>query len=92
MKKEQILTELTDLILTLKKKVKLFDRNADEYNPDFVKKWSEKQRELTKIIEELNSCDSSWLNDEYGKWAKKNLAADWEKVKISFQNNTEWGK
>ena len=35
--------------------------------------WIEKTKLVLRGIEEINSCDRSWIDDEYGKWAKKEI-------------------
>jgi len=90
--KEKILEELIDLILTLKNKSKEFDKKSESYNHALVIRWTEKQKIITEAIESLNSCDSIWLNDEYAKWAQDNLVKDWDKIKASFKDHSEWGK
>ena len=68
MTKEEIFELMKELILELRdhgEKLKKDERKRI----DHTAKSSYIQTEVAK----LNSCDANWLNDEYGKWYKKEV-------------------
>ena len=74
MTKEQIFELLKDSILSLR------DREKElRSNPDQLKAWVNQSKKVTDSAKDLNSCDSNWLTDEYGKWAKEVLMPEAEK-------------
>ena len=38
-----------------------------------MKKMSVRQKNLVEEAGKLNSCDASWVNDEYGAWFKSEI-------------------
>lgn len=85
MNKESILIELQNLVRILKD-------NQDKLKEDaeFRTKWQEAQQELGIATKKLNSCDMSWLNDEYGKWYKKEILPAMANVDPSIKDKLEW--
>ena len=60
MTKEEVLEGLKELILELKE-----DKIKDI---DAQKIWSGKETKIHEAAAQLNSCDASWVNDQYGVW------------------------
>ena len=75
MNKEQTLEKLKELVLVLR------DRSGDfRKDPQLAEEWLKKEREVTKSLKSMNSCDVSSLNDEYGAWFKKEIQPHIDKL------------
>jgi len=85
MNKEAILASLKELILGLKNNPERF-----RSDPDYVRSWESKQLEINLSIKKLNSCDASWLNDEYGKWFNKELKPTIKDIPSEIKDKLLW--
>jgi len=84
MDREEILAELKTMVLHIVHEPEQF---ADKV---FMATWECKQREIRTDSKALNSCDASWLNDQYGVWFKAEVAPHMIKVAPSIKNKLEW--
>jgi hypothetical protein len=68
MTKEEILELMKWLILELRD-------HEEELKTDTRRRadWTGKSAYMQSEVAKLNSCDLNWLNDEYGKWASKEV-------------------
>ena len=68
MSKEEILELMKWLILELRD-------HETELKTDTGRRadWTGKSAYMQSEVAKLNSCDLNWLNDEYGKWASKEV-------------------
>lgn len=69
MSKEEIIDLIKHLILQLRDNEK-----ALKENPRLMQDWIAKQKHLDESIKQLNSCDASWVNDNYIVWFNKEIA------------------
>jgi hypothetical protein len=68
MNKEEALELLKHLILQLR------DHSKEiQDNPKLMQDWVAKSKYLENAIKSLNTCDSNWINDEYGRFFKKEI-------------------
>jgi len=68
MTKEEIFKLMKEVILALKdEEDKLMNDSL------FQQEWSKKHKAVDSAIKQLNSCDASWLTDEYAKWFKAEI-------------------
>lgn len=68
MNKEEILSLLKTQVLNLR------DRSAEiQKDPQLMADWIAKTKLLQQRVNSLNSCDILWINDEYSKWAIKEI-------------------
>lgn len=70
MSKESVLNTLKTTISILIDQFSQEGKNCYD-DPDFIDFVKNKQDEIKKGIDKLDSCDVEWLNDEYGKWLKE---------------------
>ena len=69
MNREEIFEGLKNLIIELRD-------NSDKFknDPSACQEWSKKQQALGIAVKSLNSDDKLWLDNEYGKWYKVEIA------------------
>lgn len=69
MDKNEVLCLLQNLILQLRDESSLLQSDSN-----LKKDWVVKHQVLQRELKNLNSCDSLWLNEEYGKFFRKEIA------------------
>lgn len=68
MNKEEALELMKHLILQLRDDAKALKEDAR-----LMQDWVAKQKHLNSEISKMNSCDASWLNDQYLAWFNKEM-------------------
>lgn len=85
MTKEEMLKELKSLVQAL-----ITDAEKFRSDESFRISWAEKQRTIGVEVNELNSCDLNWLNDEYGEWFNSEIRPHMPEIDPSVSDNLEW--
>ena len=85
MTKEEILKELKSIVQELR-------TDADKLRSEsFRIGWKERQRVIGVELNKLNSCDSNWLNDEYGEWFNSEIRPHMPEIDPSVSDEQlEW--
>jgi len=85
MNKEQILSELKSLVQSL-----IDDQEKLKGDEDYKKEWGAKQQALGIEVKKLNSCDASWLNDQYGLWFRTEIKPKMPPIDPSVKDKLLW--
>ena len=85
MTKEEVLNDLKELVIALRD-------NSEKLRSDpvFAAGWLSKQKSVSLEASRLNSCDASWLNDEYGEWFRQEIEPAIENVDPSVKDKLIW--
>lgn len=83
--KEELLEELKKMVLALKN-----DAEELKKNPELAVEWAKKQAEIGIACRRLNSCDASWLNDEYGKWFRSEVKPAMDNLPDDVKEQLIW--
>lgn len=75
MRKEEILKEWKEIILIM-----VNDGQKMVTDPELAKSFSDRSKALIIDMKDLNSCDSCWVNDQYGKWFNKYITPKYQKL------------
>jgi hypothetical protein len=83
--KEEILEALKDLVLGLMK-------NPEKLKDNIIYQasWVNRQQEIGIAVKTLNSCDTLWLNDEYGAWFKAEIKPNIKDIDPSIKDKLIW--
>jgi hypothetical protein len=74
-RKEEILKELQELLLTLQK-----NGQKMVVDSELAKSFTDRSDTLSIEMKGLNSCDACWVNDQYGKWFNRYIAPKYQKL------------
>jgi hypothetical protein len=85
MTREEIFDELKTAVLAFRDEGKRIREDAV-----FRASLLSKQQELGIEVKKLNSCDASWLNDEYGAWFKAEVLPNMPEIDPSVKDKLLW--